>query len=187
MRHSLALAVFALSGGVVLAQEKVENPAYANWVKFKPGTRVVTKTSAVSAAFRTDTVLTSTLVEVLGDKLVVEQSVVTKQKGKDVPSLPMKQEVAKTITLAPGETKDGAGIFGKPVGTKNEGTEKLKIAGMDVNTTWFEWDSKEAGKELKAKLWVSADVPGLIVKMEYQSGGATPTTMTTELVEVKKP
>lgn len=182
----LALAVFVLGSGAVLAQEKVENPVYATWAKFKPGTSVTLKSSTSGAMFASESVISTKLLEVTADKVVVEMTVTSKTNGMEFKAPPMKQEFTKTVELPKGAKKETFTI-GKPEGTTKEGTETLKVGGAEVKTKWYEYEVKANGSDVKAKMWMSDDVPGSLVKMESKVAAPVAVETKMDLVEFNKP
>src|SRR5262249_30282313 len=75
--------LLALTAGRTAAQETVDNPEYATWSKFKPGTSVTYKSTTTAAGMMTEATMTITLVEVATDKVVLETSGVTKAMGME--------------------------------------------------------------------------------------------------------
>jgi hypothetical protein len=182
----LALALGVLVPGALSAQETIDNPEFTNWSKFKKGTSVTLKSSSSVAGMANEFTLTSTLLEVGSDKLVVETSTVIKAAGMEIKSPAMKRDITKTITLPKGVKKEAL-AGGKPEGTVEEGTETLKISGMEIKTKWYKAKSEVAGIKTESKVWMSEDIPGRMVKMEATTSGAAATTTKMELVEFKKP
>lgn len=182
----LALVVFALGSGAVLAQEKVENPMYTNWAKHKPGTSTTLKSTSSGAMFTAESLITTKLLEVTADKVVVEMTVTSKTNGMEFKAPPMKQEFTKTVELPKGAKKETFAT-GKPEGTTKEGTETVKVGGVDVKTKWYEYEVKANGSEVKAKMWMSDDVPGSMVKMESKATAPVAAETKMELIEFKKP
>ncbi len=181
----LALAVLVSAGGSVLAQEKVENPMYATWAKFKPGTSVTHKSTTSGAMFTAESTITTKLVEVTADKVVVEVTITSKAAGKEFQLPAMKQDYAKMVELPKGAKKEDFGK--KPEGAVKEGTETLKIAGHEIKTKWYEIEVKKDGMEAKSKMWMSDDVPGSLVKMESKVAAPIAAETKMELTEFKKP
>jgi hypothetical protein len=182
-----ALAVFvAAGGGVLSAQEKIDNPAYTYWAKYKVGASATLKTTTSSAMFSSEGTMTMKLVEVTAEKIVLEITAKSKVGGMEIDIPPMKQEHLKTVELPKGVTKE---VFtsGKPAGTTKEGTETLKVGGQEVKTKWYEYEVKAGGADVKSKMWTSDDVPGMLVKTESKIGGPMPTDSKMELIEFKKP
>ena len=65
------------------AQEKIDNPEFASWSKFKKGTSVTLKTSTDAGGMKTESTVTTTLVESGADNHVVETTVVSKFNGME--------------------------------------------------------------------------------------------------------
>ncbi len=179
---SLCLLVVASPG---LTQEKIDNPEFASWAKFKPGTSITLKTSNAMGQIKSETAITTTLLEVADEKLVVEMTVVSSVNGMEFKSPPTKREVPKSVTLPAGTPKPDPNK--KAEGLVEEGTETLKISGMDVKAKCFKIKSKVNGIEVESKSWISDDVPGGLVKSETTTTGAMPTMLKMELTEFKKP
>jgi hypothetical protein len=113
-------------------------------------------------------------------------AVKSKAAGMDIDIPPMKQEHLKSIELPKGAKKEDIAA-GKPQGTTKEGTETLKVGGQEVKTKWYEYEVKMKGTEIKAKMWMSDDVPGSLVKMESKVIAPTAGETKMELIEFKKP
>jgi hypothetical protein len=187
MRLACLASVAALALAVsTAAAEDVENPEFASWSKFKKGTSVALKSISTIAGKPSEQVLTYTLDEVGADKVVITVEVVITVQGNVLKPNPLRQEIPKTLKLATGQKKEDA-LAGKPAGTFEEGTEKLKVCGTDVNARWFKFKTEARGVVTEGQVWVSADVPGLVVKRHQTGGGEVPVTTVTELVEFKKP
>lgn len=184
--QALAVAVVALWAGAAAAQGTIDNPEFATWSKFPKGTVVTMKLTSTAAGMTTETVMTHKLVEVGADKLVVESATTVKANGMEFASPGAKRDVAKTITLPAGAKKeDVAG--GKPPGTVEEGTETLKISGIEVKAKWYKIKLEAGGNKTETKTWMSDSVPGMMVKMEATTSGTVASTTKMELVEIKKP
>jgi hypothetical protein len=181
------LVVFvAAGGGVLSAQEKIDNPQYTNWAKHKVGTTTTLKTTTTSAMFTSEGTIITKLLEVTADKIVVEMTVKSKAAGMDIDLPPMKQEYPKTIELPKGAKKETFAT-GKPEGVTKEGTETLKIGGKEVKAKWYEYEVKANGSDVKAKMWMSDDVPGSLVKMETKITSPVAAETKMELTDFKKP
>jgi hypothetical protein len=180
-----ALAV--MMTGAVLAEEKVDNPQYANWSKFKTGASVtVRSTTDGGNGITTVVTIRTTLLELATDKVVVEVEAIQEVTGSPkVKIRPKRQEILKSVPLPPGIKK--AEFEKKLPGTVEEGTETVKIAGTEFKTTWYKTKVKSNENEIEAKTWVSDEVPGRIVKSESTSKGVSPYSGKSELVDIKKP
>ena len=182
----LAAMALVLVAGLAAAQDKVDNPEFANWSKFKKGTSVTMKSVSSFNNMSSEASTTSTLVEVGADKLFIEMTSVVKSGAMEFKSEPMKRDVSKTVTL-PKEYKKEDFAMGKPPGTYEEGTETLKVGGMDVKTKWYKYKADVDGTKTEAKMWISENVPGGMVKIEMTTSGAVATTTKMEITEIKKP
>jgi hypothetical protein len=183
-----ALALIVLVPGAAHAQEKIANPEFAQWSKFKKGTSVTLKTVSEAAGMKSEMTMTMTLVEVGADKVVVASSSVVKAAGMEFKSPPMNRDVPKLFELPKGVKKEELeGQATKVEGKYEEGTETLKVAGVEVKTKWFKYKHEAEGIKSEGRMWMSEDVPGWLVKSEASTSGAVASTMKTELVEFKKP
>jgi hypothetical protein len=181
-----ALAVLVLGPGGATAQDKVDNPEFANWSKFKKGTSVTLKSVSSFNNMSSEASITSTLVEVGADKLVIEMTSSVKSGGMEFKGEPMKRDVSKTVTL-PKDFKKEDFAKGKPPGTYEEGTETIKVSGMEFKTKWYKYKADVEGTKTEAKMWMSEDMPGIMVKSEMTTSGAVATTTKMEVTELKKP
>jgi hypothetical protein len=182
----LTLGVLVVWVGVTPAQETIENPEFAAWAKFKKGTGVTIKSTTKGGVTNSEVILTTTLVDVGTDKLVLETSSVVKANGMEFKGQAAKRDVTRTTELPKGVRKEDA-VIGKPPGTTEEGTETLKIAGTELKTKWYKYSAELAGTKTQAKMWVSDDVPGRVVRSEMTTTGAFNSTTTLEVIEFKKP
>ena len=188
MRRASALSavVLALAAGPTAAQEMIENHEFTSWSKFKKGTAITTKITTAAAGMSSELTVTLTLAEVGTDKLVLEQSSVTKVMGMEFKQPAVKRDVPKTVAVPKGTPRPPA-PGAKPEGTYEEGTETLKVGGMEVKTKWYKVKLEMGGIKSDTKMWISEDVPGMIVKMEGTTAGANATESKLEVVEFKKP
>jgi hypothetical protein len=166
------------------AQEKVENPAYAAWSKFKPNTAVkyknINKVVVMGNEVVSESDLTQTLLEVTEDKVVVQYDVVTKTMGMEFKTPPSKQEYPRLIPLKPGQKKENVG---KPDNLLEEGSETIKVPAGEFKTKW----TKNKVEDRVLQNWLSDTVPGTLVKSATTIGNGFTGTNVMELVEVKKP
>lgn len=184
VRFAALAAALALAAATAPAQEKkkIDNPEYANWSKFKPGTTATLKMVTEAGGNKTPSTVISKLLEVKDDKLVLEMDTETELMGKPFKVPAQKRDVTKTVEVdakAADATKAG-----KPEGTFEEGTETLKVGGTEVRTKWYKYKAKAEGLgETSGQLWTSDEVPGMLVKMTSK---ADKFSMTMELVEFTK-
>lgn len=180
-----ASVVTLVLAGAASADDTMPNSEYTNWSKFKKGTTVTVKMTSVAAGITSETVSTSTLVEVGADKVVVEYVSVTKSGGTEVKTPAAQREIPKTIAVVKKDKNDDPNAP-KEVSSEN-GTETLKILGRELKTKWTKNKVEVAGITTESKVWMCDDVPGMMVKMESTSTGAFASTVKVELIEFKKP
>jgi hypothetical protein len=175
------MGVFAVSS---FAQQ-IENPEFTQWQKYKAGTMVVMKSTSTIAGMKTEAKITTKLVEVEKESLVLETITSATVNGMSFDAPAQKRTVAKMYEkpkLPPGTPQPPAS--GKPEGTTEEGTETVKVGDTEVKTKWYVYKSKTPVGEVEGKMWFSEDMPGNVVKMISKASGVE-TVM--EVVEFKKP
>jgi hypothetical protein len=182
----LSAVLLALAAGPAAAQEMIENGEFTSWNKFKKGTSITTKVSSTAGGMASEATMTVTLVDVGADKLVLETTGVTKAMGMEFKQPAVKRDVPRTVALPKGAPKPPA-PGSKPEGTYEEGTETLKVAGTEVKTKWYKVKAEMGGIKSDAKMWVSEDMPGMMVKVEATTTGTVASETKMEVVEVKKP
>jgi hypothetical protein len=182
MPSLFSVFVLALAAGSAVGQDMIDNAEFGYWSKYKKGTSTTIKITTVSGAIKSETVSTFTLLEVGADKLVIETTTVTKSNGKDFKIPAEKRDVPKKIAAPKGKTPDT-----KPPGTYEEGTETIKVGGIDVKTKWYKYKTDNNGLTTQAQSWSSDDVPGGFVRLVSKTTGKSKFEMTMELVEIKKP
>jgi hypothetical protein len=188
MRLSRLCAVAAIlaiwSAPAAAADETIPNPEFASWSKFKKGASVTLKSVNEFNKMKTESVVTMTLVEVGADKLVLETVAVTKINGMEIKSPPVKRDVPKTFTIPKVDPKDVPKVE-KP--KTEEGTETLKVGGVEVKAKWYKTTFEVMGTKTEATNWTSDEIPGGLVKSVTKSTGAAAATFTMEVTEFKKP
>ena len=187
MRFGGLLCVLVALSSVarVAADESVPNPEFDNWSRFKKGTSVTLKSSSEVMGTTSEVLVTTTLVEVGPDKLVVAMTSVAKANGIEFKSPPAKRDVSKTITLPKGAKKEEF-VAGKPTGTMEEGEEAVKVAGGVVKAKWYKYVIEMDKTKTEARMWMSDDVPGRVAKCEMTTSGMFASKTKMEVVEVKK-
>lgn len=180
-RAFCSLAVLVLAVSAARAAE-VDNPEYAQWAKYKKGTSVTLKTTATVAGTTTETLTVTELLDVTDAKVVIETTTVLKVAGMEIKT-PFKRDVPKKVTV-PDVKVDPKG---KPAVKMETGTETLKLAGLELKTKWTVTKLEVMGTTTEMKMWMSDDVPGMIVKSETSTKGAFASTTKVELIEFKKP
>jgi hypothetical protein len=174
--RSSVVAVFALALTAASAIAET-NPAYEAWAKHKPGSMVVHKSTADMGGNKMESEMTTTLVEVTPEKVVVEMKNVMVMMGNKIDSPPMKMDITKAMPTAPGQPADAP----KPEVKTSE--ETVTVGGKEYKCTVYETKMDSGGAVGVTKAWMSMDVPGGMVKsvmtMEKPMAGVT----TVELVK----
>lgn len=165
--------------------EQVDNPQFANWAKFPPGTvavhRVETLTEGNDA--KTVTVITYTLIEKRLDSLTLEsQASTTRYDGLETKNPPNRYAVPRTVPLPPGVKREE---FGKPKGTE-QGAEELTAAGRAFQTVWYKGKDRNEGGEMFMQTWLSPEAPGGVVRSVTRTPGVRKLS-TIELAEINIP
>jgi hypothetical protein len=187
----LALGTLVVFTGSASAQEKVDNPDYANWAKFPKGTSVTRTWTSVTPDGQTSVVTeTLTLIEIAADKVVLEEEFISDVPGATkFKTKPKDREVPKTVTLPAGNKKGD--LTAKLPGAVEEGKdiETVRVPGGKFKAKWFKTEIERGQNQIKGKSWVSDEVPGRLVKAEetISRNGKTLYTTVREVVEVKKP
>jgi hypothetical protein len=183
VRFAALAAALVLTAAIATAQDKkkIDNPEYANWAKFKPGTSTKLKMTNEFNGMKSGSTITTKLVEVKDDKLVLEMQTETEVMGQKFNAPAQKRDVTKTLELD-AKAADAAKA-GKPEGTTEEGSETLKVGGTEVKAKWYKYKTKAPMGEVSGQMWMSEDVPGTLVKMTTT---ADKFSMTMELVEFTK-
>jgi hypothetical protein len=186
MKHCVLIGAFLVCSSQLRAQDLFENPEFSSWSKFKKGTSVSMKSISITEKQTSEVVITSTLMELGPDKLVIQSTSLVKMKDKDFKSEPEKREILRMVPLPKGLTKEDFAL-GKPPGTTEEGNETIKLGTLELKTKWYKYNADVAGTKIKAKRWVSNEVPGNIVKNEMTTSGDFASTIKLELLEIKQP
>jgi hypothetical protein len=155
MLHALRFAALLIALALPAGDTEFDywaNHKTGSWVKLKmeleaQGVKIVVNTQ-------------HTLLEVAGDKVVVEQKNKVSTNGMEQPESVEKEEMFK------GKDKD-------PIKIEKESDEEIDVAGKKMKCHVIEGTQKETHK---VKFWVSKDVPGGVVKAEV-SGGDIPAPM----------
>ena len=128
------------------------------WKNFKPGSWVKHKMLMDAGGQQVESELTTTLIEVTPEKVVIENKSVMNMAGRK-----FENPANKTEVLAKMEKKD----LKEPKISEKE--EELTIEGKTYKCKAMEWEQATPGQTMKGKGWMSTDVPGGMVKSEMSS------------------
>jgi hypothetical protein len=99
----------------------------------------------------------------------------------------VKVEVPRTVRLTAGDREE-LNVPLVPAGVYEEGTETVTISGTAYKARWYKYRGGAGDATHQGRKWISADVPGLLLKTELTvRRPMTTTTFTLEVVEVQKP
>jgi len=110
-----AIVVAIAFAPVARAEDKVESPIYKNWAKFAKGTSTTVKTISEFAGNKSEATMTSTLLELTDEKVVVEIVTISKVAGMEFKSPAVKQDYPATereegrLRQADGQLRTGRG------------------------------------------------------------------------------
>jgi hypothetical protein len=143
--------------GLVRAEE-VANPTFENWKKFAEGSNSTLSMTIEAVGQKMTSEAVSKLVKKEDDGVTIEVSSSMEIAGQKQTMPPQTQKVAPKVEKADAPTQVG------------ESTEKVEAAGKTFDCKVYEVSKKQPnGQTVKAKMWVSDDVPGGVVKMEAKS------------------
>ena len=137
--------------------DMVNNPPFAHWSMFAPGTSVTQKeTVTLSDGSKLELIKTFKLVEKTKDKVVVEMTVAGSGSGAG--------ESTVTTTTYPAQAK--LSEVSSPPGSASvtEGKETVDVKGKKVDTEWYEAVTTYGGEVTTDKAWTAKDIPGGVIK-----------------------
>jgi len=185
------LAVFPAAPAILHAAEKpkpdemVNNPPYAHWSAFKPGTTVTQREVVTLADGKTmEQVITAKLVKREKDKVVVETTMTEAGGGAKTGMI----ESTKTVETFPAKVKMSQVDTPAEVGVKvTEGVEDVDVKGKTVSTEWVEATTQNGDEAVIEKIWTARDVPGGIVKrtITRKKGDTVTSTSQLDVVQYK--
>lgn len=176
-RASMMLIAVLLCVTAVQA-ERIDNPEYQQWAKFKPGASATTEMVSKMGENVSKVVTTHTLKELDENKAVIETLTVMHVADQEIKQT-TKRDVPAKIDK-PEEPKEGE----KPEVKKGEETIKVKAGTFKCDTV--ETHMKQKGRNIVSKVWTCQDVPGGVVKMTSRMDGEMPMTTEGELTKVTK-
>ena len=159
MRIAALFCVALLVPGVCVAGN-VDNPEYKAWSKFGVGSMVEYKVQSEAAGTKTESTMTTTLVEKTDEKIVLETKTKMVVAGNEMTMPAQKRDVPATIDQPEGQG-DG------PEAT--EGKEDVEAAGKTLSCKTTETVNESNGMTTTSKVWQCADVPGGMVNQPNAS------------------
>jgi hypothetical protein len=188
MRYVLAFLAAVIAPLAVSAaepqpkpDEMVNNPPFAHWSSFAPGTTVTQKeTVSLSDGSKVEQVITAKLLEKTKEHVVVETTVNVTGGGV--------VEKATTATTYPAKVKmSQADTPDSAMESITEGKEEVDVKGKKVTAEWVEAVTKNGDEVSTTKVWTAQDIPGGIIKQTLvrKKGDKVLSESVLELVEFK--
>jgi hypothetical protein len=188
MRRAFSLFVAVLAPLTLIAatqkpnpDEMVNNPPFAHWSSFSPGTAVTQKeTVSLPDGSKVEQTITAKLLDKSKDKLTVETTIT--EKGSGV------VESEKTTTVYPAKVKmRNVDTPSAEVESLTEGKEEVDVKGKKVTAEWVEVTTRHGDEVTVEKIWTAQDVPGGLIKqtLTRKKGDKVLSESVRELVEVK--
>jgi hypothetical protein len=154
-----AFSLLAACAGLVFA-ETMESTEYKRWSDCKPGSWITHKVTTEKGGKTSELELTTKLVELSPEKLVLETTETAGGKSKTLP----KKDYPAKIEKKP----EAANV--KPA-EKSEGDEEIEVAGKKFKCHWVCFKNEVKGETSEAKDWLTDEVPGHVVRHELKISG----------------
>jgi len=137
--------------------DMVNNPPFANWSMFKPGTTVTQKeTVSLPDGSKVEMIKTLKLMRRSKDSVVVQTTIT--EHGH------VAGESTVTTSTFPAMVKMSEVNSPPDAAAVTEGKETLDVKGKKVDTEWYEAVSTFGGNVTTDKAWTARDIPGGVVK-----------------------
>lgn len=158
MSTLLALAM------TLLAQAK-ENPVYTYWKDCRPGSWVTLTGESTAGAATQKLETTQTLLSLTPDTAVVEES----QKPEGGKAVTAKREIKAADE--------------KPDTIESEGDETITVGRQKLACHWIVLLPKGRSDGVKARLWLTREIPGGIARLEMLKAGQDAPSLTMVAVD----
>jgi hypothetical protein len=185
MSRALAVGAFAFSMMLAGAARAENNPAYESWAKHKPGTMVKIKTVSDAAGNKTEIEQTMTLKDVNPERVVIEVATSMSMMGQKMDQPAQTMEIKANEPAPASMTGKDTTDQPKPDMTTKEGEETVTVAGKSVKCKVTETTMKQGDMTVHTKVWMSPEIPGMLVKMENKTEGSVASMTTTEIVALE--
>ncbi len=179
------LVPLAANAGEPKPDDLVNNPMFAYWSSFNPGTAVTQgETVTLSDGTRLKMVTTYKLLEKTRDKVVIEGTLTQSNPAHGAVSS------QKTVTLATFPAKVKKREVDTPeseMESLTEGKEQIEVKGRKVEADWVEAVIKSGDEVVTEKVWIVKEIPGGLIKQTLvkKKGEKVISESVLELVEFK--
>jgi len=171
------LDLAAIHSTAVAARERIENPLYKSWSRFKVGTTITRNELTEQAGKKSESTVRYKLLELTEDHMVLESVAATVQNNGEVIEYPPEKLTNPRMIASPP---------GRSAGPIEEGEETVKVAGRDYKAKWRLVKGRVEGGETFTRIWISDEVPGGMVK-SVSKVPACDSTTTLELTHIQTP
>ena len=161
--------------------EMVDNPPFANWAQFKPGTTVMQKEIvSMPDGSKIEQMITHKLVQKNKERVVVETIVKDKMAGTEESTRETKVYPAK-VKMSEVNTESGPDV------AVTEGKEEMTLKGKKLAVEWVEAVTKSGDDVWTEKMWTAKEIPGGVVKQTllHKRGDKVLTESVLEMIEFK--
>ena len=176
------LAAACLMAGNVMA-EKMKNPEYEMWAKFKPGAMSKLQGHSEAMGQKSEQTITTKLIDLTPEKAVVETTMSMMVGGNKMDMPGQKREVLAMVEMAGVPASQPAAAGNAPKTDAKTSTESVTVDGKKLDCKVTEAHNEQEGMKTMAKTWTSEQVPGGLVKLETETSGKLESKTTQELVE----
>ena len=190
---ALQLVVLLLVPGALWAAEAkpdpndmVNNPPYAQWSEFKPGTRVTQReVVTLPNGEKVEQIITHKLLsrdqhQAVVETIATEGAVGGRKSGA--------AESSKTITTFPARVKmSEVDTPADASSSLTQGVEDIDVKGKKVSTEWTELVTHKGDEVITEKEWTARDIPGGLIKrtVTHKKGDTVVSDSVLELVTFK--
>jgi len=160
--------------------DMVNNPPFAHWSMFDPGTSVTQKeTVTLSDGSKMEISKSFKLVEKSKDKVVVETTLTAAGNAGAQSTVSMATYPAK-VKMSDVDTPSD-------MVTVTEGKESVDVKGKKIDAEWYEATTKVGDEVTTDKVWTAKEIPGGIIKetITRKKGGKVMSESLLEAVEWK--
>src|SRR5262245_29399453 len=161
--------------------EMVDNPPFANWAQFKPGTIVMQKeVVSLPDGRKLEQLITYKLVQKNKEHVVVESKVKDKAGGATERHRRLHTYPAR-VKMGDVRTETGPDV------SVTEGKEEMTVKGRKLAVEWVEAVTRSGDDVWTEKMWTAREIPGGIVKQTvvHKRGDKLVTESVLEMIDFK--
>lgn len=164
----------AAPGEPPAADGLIDNPEYASWARYKPGT-VVRKRIATSTSDDTYMDYTITLAALTPQRADIDVVLTYHAQGTSADSPVSRQVIDARVPAKPSPLTDPSTTTGE---------ETLTVDGRAFKTVWTRTVERKADQTTTVTIWTSDEFPGRQVRIETKIEGSDPSITRTNVVRL---